>query len=139
MATWIKAGFWEKLCKPCQGYKGWLNLDQFVQDNALPYKVYSALLTQTGTDDPIPTVLQNTLGGDITWERTDIGNYVGTLLGAFPENKTFVILTQGGGVVCILNSLRISDDEVLYSSNNPIDTNPIDVQGLCQIEIRVYN
>ena len=31
MATWIKAGFWEKLCKPCKGYKGWLNLDQLIQ------------------------------------------------------------------------------------------------------------
>lgn len=30
MATFIKAGFWEKTCKPCDGYKGWLNLDQFV-------------------------------------------------------------------------------------------------------------
>ena len=36
MATWIKAGFWEKLCKPCQGYKGWLNLTQFVEDLAVP-------------------------------------------------------------------------------------------------------
>ena len=30
MATFIKAGFWEQLCKPCKGYKGWLNLDDFV-------------------------------------------------------------------------------------------------------------
>jgi hypothetical protein len=30
MATFIKAGFWEKTCNPCNGYKGWLNLDQFV-------------------------------------------------------------------------------------------------------------
>ena len=31
MATWIKAGFWQELCKPCQGYKGWLNLDKLYQ------------------------------------------------------------------------------------------------------------
>ena len=53
MATWIKAGFWEKLCKPCQGYKGWLNLDELIQSLAPPapepaYKVYTALLTQSG-------------------------------------------------------------------------------------------
>jgi hypothetical protein len=30
MPTFIKAGFWEKTCNPCNGYKGWLNLDQFV-------------------------------------------------------------------------------------------------------------
>ena len=32
MATWIKAGFWEQLCKPCQGYKGWLNLDKLITE-----------------------------------------------------------------------------------------------------------
>jgi len=50
MSTFIKAGFWEKLCKPCKGYKGWLNLDEFVQ-SFIPkptYKVFTALLTQSG-------------------------------------------------------------------------------------------
>jgi len=32
MATFIKAGFWEQLCKPCTGYKGWLNLDKLISD-----------------------------------------------------------------------------------------------------------
>ena len=36
MSTFIKAGFWESLCKPCQGYKGWLNLDEFVNSRAVP-------------------------------------------------------------------------------------------------------
>jgi hypothetical protein len=36
MATWIKAGFWEQLCIPCKGYKGWLDLDQFVNERAVP-------------------------------------------------------------------------------------------------------
>lgn len=37
MATWIKAGFWEELCKPCKGYKGWLNLTEFVKSIAQLY------------------------------------------------------------------------------------------------------
>ena len=32
MATFIKAGFWQKLCDPCEGYKNWLNLDKFVSN-----------------------------------------------------------------------------------------------------------
>jgi hypothetical protein len=36
MATFIKAGFWEQLCKPCTGYKGWLNLDKLITDIAGP-------------------------------------------------------------------------------------------------------
>tara|TARA_R110000868_G_scaffold14285_17_gene66478 strand:- start:1454 stop:2545 length:1092 start_codon:yes stop_codon:yes gene_type:complete len=30
MPTFIKAGFWESLCNPCNGYKGWLNLDKLI-------------------------------------------------------------------------------------------------------------
>jgi hypothetical protein len=36
MATFIKAGFWESLCVPCKGYKGWLNLDEFVNSRVVP-------------------------------------------------------------------------------------------------------
>jgi hypothetical protein len=34
MATFIKTGFWEKRINPKQGYKGELNLDQLIQQNA---------------------------------------------------------------------------------------------------------
>jgi hypothetical protein len=34
MSTFIKAGFWEQLCKPCKGYKGWLNLDELIKSLA---------------------------------------------------------------------------------------------------------
>jgi hypothetical protein len=30
MPTFIKPGFWRELCNPCDGYEGWLNLDNFV-------------------------------------------------------------------------------------------------------------
>jgi hypothetical protein len=36
MATFIKAGFWQKLCDPCDGYKGWLNLDKLIIDTVGP-------------------------------------------------------------------------------------------------------
>jgi hypothetical protein len=53
------------------------------------YKVYRALLNQTGTDDPIPIVLENTLGGIPVWTRASQGYYDGTLANAFPLAKTF--------------------------------------------------
>ncbi len=53
------------------------------------YKIYRALITQTSTNAPTVIVLENTLGGDIVWTRTLQGVYNGTLLNAFPENKTF--------------------------------------------------
>lgn len=51
-------------------------------------KEYVALLTQSGTDAPVATVLENTLGGEIVWTYEDAGTYMGTLLNAFTPNKT---------------------------------------------------
>lgn len=51
------------------------------------YKIYRALLTQSGTNAPVATVLENTLG-DIVWSRAVLGVYEGTLTGAFTSGKT---------------------------------------------------
>ncbi len=58
-------------------------------ETEVPYKVYTALLTQSGTDAPVATVLENTLG-DIVWTRTGVGQYSGTLIGGFTTDKTFI-------------------------------------------------
>jgi hypothetical protein len=34
MPTFIKAGFWDQRCEPCNGYKGWLNLDSLIKNVA---------------------------------------------------------------------------------------------------------
>lgn len=57
-------------------------LEQISKPKEWP-KVYRALLTQSGTDAPVATVPENTLGGEVVWSRTDVGKYTGTLLGAF--------------------------------------------------------
>jgi hypothetical protein len=54
------------------------------------YLSYVALLTQSGTDAPIATVLGNTLGGTVVWTRLGVGWYAGTLAGAFTLNKTWI-------------------------------------------------
>ena len=43
-----------------------------------PYRVYTALLTQSGTNAPVATVLENTLGYDIVWGRLNAGEYLAT-------------------------------------------------------------
>lgn len=59
--------------------------------NGRKYKVYTALLTQSGTDAPVATVLENTLGGTVVWTYAGVGDYVATLTGAFVSNKTYPI------------------------------------------------
>lgn len=55
------------------------------------FKEYAALLTQSGEDAPVATVIINTLGGEVVWTRSGIGNYVGTLAGAFPVGRTLLL------------------------------------------------
>ena len=53
------------------------------------YKVYTALLSQTGTDDPVAIELENTIGA-IQFDKLGIGRYeINAVDGAlFTENKT---------------------------------------------------
>jgi len=59
-----------------------------VDENASTPLVYKALLTQTGTDAPVATVLENTLGGTPVWSYSSTGSYTLTLSGVFTENRT---------------------------------------------------
>lgn len=57
------------------------------------YKSYIALLSQTGTSDPIVTILENNIG-NIIWTRSAVGQYDATLINSFPDGKTGVITSD---------------------------------------------
>ena len=57
------------------------------------YKVYTALLTQSGTDAPVATVLENTIG-NIWFGYIDVGVYSIHSNGLFTEQKTVNTLHQ---------------------------------------------
>lgn len=144
MATFIKAGFWETLCQKCLGYKGWLNLDKFVEDkiNASGggYKVYTALLTQE-TEVPFNViVLENTIG-DIVWTNIYPGLYIATLANAFPLNKTALFISNSAwnnyNVTLITHSG--SDDEITVETLNTDWTRVDNILGYTTVEIRVYS
>ena len=109
------------------------------------YKVYTALLTQTGTTAPVATVLENTLGGDIIWSRNGTGDYTGLLTGAFTSNKTAILL---GNVRYTLSSVTLipADITVFSYSVNDVSIGTMDNSSLVDdilfntfVEIRVYN
>ena len=66
--------------------------------NILPYKVYTALLNQTGATEPTAIVLDNTLGGNVIWTRDGVGIYTATLIGAFPDENKFFTLNAATGI-----------------------------------------
>ena len=110
-------------------------------DDIRGYKVYTALLTQSGTDAPVATVLENTIG-DIVWTRFNTGEYLATLAGAFIDGKTYINIgqnvTYGIGTGAInttentLNTIRVNSSSDFAGFEDDILTNT-------PIEIRVYN
>ena len=103
------------------------------------YTKYVALITQSGTNDPTVIELENSIG-PIVWTRTAVGNYEGTLAGAFTLDKTYSTLSQ-----VATNSIAL-----VYAKN--VNTIKIDTTNLHSpiaahhdshlinntIEIRVY-
>jgi hypothetical protein len=112
---------------------------KYITSSSNTYKIYSALLNQTGTNNPVDTVLENTLG-NIVWTRGGVGYYIATLSGSFTTNKTTVLFGNP------LYSLPPIDIISNLGSINSVDINVISNGVLTDsllsntfIEIRVYN
>lgn len=95
-----------------------------------PYKVYTALLTQS-SGDPTEIVLENTIG-DIVWSRDSAGIYNAVLLNAFTENKTALFLSSSN---ISFASAIIRNSQSLVT----VYTGSDGVLNSTTIEIRVYN
>jgi len=106
--------------------------------------VYRALLTQSNTDAPTATVLENTLGGEVVWTRPAVGRYDATLAGAFTVNKTAV--NSGScmdGVTTLLGffvGARTDADSVRVISTAANDLSSVsdDILLNTYVEILVY-
>lgn len=106
---------------------------------ARPYKVYTAYIGQVGTGAPTVTIMENTIGA-IVWTRTSTGSYLGTLTGAFTNNKT----------ACFFQYQAFNAPGNQYTSALLPSINTLDVKTLSNgnyadsilggfIEIRVFN
>lgn len=117
---------------------GYDNSGNIVPIDGRPYKVYTALLTQTGTSAPTAVVLENTLGGVPVWTRTGAGIYRCTLASAFTDLKTIAFVTETSSA----NGTRLTNyvvppDMVVFSTIDFLDY--ISEDWYISIEIRVYN
>lgn len=101
---------------------GVLNLDNGV-------KVYRALLTQTGTDAPVATVLENTLGENPVQTYIEIGIFriqIPESVPVFTANKTFITITDNselvsGGTILYQVTARRSDVDTIVINTAAAD------------------
>lgn len=104
----------------------------------LPYAVYAAKLTQTGTDAPVATVLQNTLGFTISLARTSAGLYTLTRSsGNWNQSKTIMFISSIGGQSAGQSMLFDVDTTKLQYTTFDDTWSNIDDETV-SIEIRVY-
>lgn len=106
------------------------------------YLVYTALLTQTGTDAPVATVLENTLGGTVVWTRYSAGIYKATLSSVFTENKTVVYPDYAVGyyinnLSTTIRGSRVSSNDISIEYSGGVDFSDDGISNVL-IEIRVY-
>lgn len=108
-------------------------VSNYILANTKTYKVYTALLNQTGSSAPAATILENTLGGTVLWSRATGGVYYATLTGAFKINKTAIFVTNRLSTD-LLRSYR-GDANIVYLESSNGDGNLLNHT----FEIRVYN
>lgn len=84
---------------------------QDIKDSAGPgYKVYAAILSQSGTNAPVVTELKNNTGATFTWTRFAVGQYrAQTNISVFTANKTVGIFTNGQTIQLNTVAERLSD------------------------------
>ena len=102
------------------------------------YKKYIANIIQTGTSDPVITILENTIG-NIVWARIGTGQYDGVLINAFPTSSKVYAIIQSFNIYTAHISIYNSDADTLqiFTLNNTYA--PVDgVLFNTTLEIRVY-
>lgn len=70
---------------------------QSAVDSNKSYKVYTALLTQESTGIPTAVVMENTLGGAVTFTYTSVGSYKINSSTLFTTDKTTAFTGQNYG------------------------------------------
>ena len=121
--------------------------------NSRPYKVYTALLSQSGTDAPVATVLENTTGLNITYQYLLVGKYAIKLNSPIPKQQVTIEMSNfryGSTLedkgICFLEMVDDVANVGTYQLQTKFRTNTAATLSFTnnallnnKIEIRVYN
>jgi len=71
--------------------------------------IYRALMNQAGTAAPVATILGDNTIGAIVWTRNSTGVYVGTLVGAFGQTRTWCVAQEVN---------RVTQEKIYFRSDS---------------------
>lgn len=107
------------------------------------YKVYTALISQTGTNPPEIIVLENTLGFELTPKYQGAGSYtLDCVEQIFNENKTTFAFNQNvNNMPAFISMSTNGENSILIKAINPLTMTEEDglfpIGNSC-IEIKIY-
>lgn len=101
-------------------------------------KVWRGLISQVGTGNPTAIVLENTLGGTVTFTYVSTGIFTATLTGAFTVDKTFLTFNSIIAGSFLFSCERKDSDDLNLRS---LTTSFVSTNGLLnntELQIIVY-
>jgi hypothetical protein len=104
----------------------------------LGYKVYSALISQSGTSIPTAIVFQNTLGATISFTRSTVGIYIATFSSDPTTDSTKILVVVSANSLGVLTQTAKTTSTVSFRSYNYSAALSDDVLANNFLEIRVY-
>ena len=113
---------WEYLCNP--------------EPADFPYQSYASLISQSGTDDPVSTVVDNSLDLEIVWVRESQGIYLGTLDRSIDIAKTVIFFSTPNSHTGVRGAL-IGDIQIRLELQNGINVFSDNFENL-SFELREY-
>lgn len=115
------------------------SIAQFAAQIQLGYDVYTALVSQKTTDDPVAIKLNNTTGATMTWKRGAVGAYtIDASAAIFPEDETLVFLGGGGADNSSVTWQWFDDDTIEIYTYDSTGAPSDDVLTRYSFEIRIY-
>ena len=107
---------------------------------SLGYSSYVAKITQESTSDPTAVITKNDLGGSGAWTRTDVGEYLFTLSGAFPtDSKIYVFQGAKEPTFRMGYTYQNANAIQIFVQDTTTGSEQDDTLTNTPIEIRVYN
>lgn len=107
-----------------------------------PYKVLSGLISQSGTNAPTLTILENTFNGTPVLTYNSVGSYKLRLTGEITANKFFGFVGLAGARITFVGLSRLDNNYVQIDNCVTLTDQENYTNSLLNgdyIEIRVYN